>query len=140
MFSSEIDSTSPCTSFNESNSDVYANDNAIGQEINFLADTLNLNANDNNMEYPSSEYLTVNQFKSLEKIDNSFSIMHLNTRSLKHNFDNLRILLDNPLQSQFSVIGLTETWLTNSSATNYSLPGYKFIENSRTNNKRWVVE
>ena len=131
MISGEsLHSTRQCTSFNDSDSDSGINENAIGQEINFLADTLNLSAN--NMEYPSSEYLTVNQFKSLDKIDNSFSIMHINTRSLKHNFDSLRILLDNPLQSSFSVIGLTETWLTDSSATYYSLPGYKFLENSRS--------
>ena len=31
------------------------------------------------------------------------------------------------------MIGLTETWLTKSSAIHYSLPGYKSIENSRKN-------
>ena len=43
------------------------------------------------MQYPSSEYLTINQFKSLKKIDNNLSIMHLNIRSLKRNFDNLKV-------------------------------------------------
>ena len=132
MNSNEFDSSSLSTFSNESVEPIIINDdNTLGQEINFLANTLDLNVT-NTMQYPSSEYLTINQFKSLEKID-KFSIMHLNTRSLKHNFDNLRLLIDNPLQSLFSVIGLTETWLTKSSTIYYSLPGYKFIENSRTN-------
>ena len=127
--STELDSSTLRTS-NESDVELL-NDNILGQEINFLANTLDLNVT-NTLQYPSSEYLTINQFKSLDKID-KFSIMHLNTRSLKHNFDNLRLLLDNPRNSSFSVIGLTETWLTKSSAVYYSLPGYKFIENSRIN-------
>lgn len=107
-------------------------DNLLGQEINFLANTMNFNVDDS-LQYPSSEYLTVNQFKSLDNANENLSIMHLNIRSLNHNFDNLKQLIDNPLQSTFSVIGLTETWLTKSSSAHYALPGYKLIENSRNN-------
>ena len=97
-------------------------DNLLGQEINFLANTMNFNVDDS-PQYPSSEYLTVNQFKSLDNANENLSIMHLNIRSLNHNFDNLKQLIDNPLQSTFSVIGLTETWLKKISLAHYALPG-----------------
>ena len=128
----ELDSSQTNSLSNEADFDPIHNVDSIGQEINILADTLDLNVN-NDVQYPVSKYLTVNQFKSSGKIENNFSVMHLNIRSLQHNFDNFRLLLDNPLQSSFSVVGLTETWLTKNSATYYSLPGYKFIENSRIN-------
>ena len=107
-------------------------ENRTGQEINFLTNTIHLNEN-NTLQYPSSEYLTINQFKSLKNINDNFSIMHLNIRSLNRNSDNLKLLLDKPHQSSFSVIGLTKTWLKKSSAIHYSLPGYNLIENSRNN-------
>ena len=45
----------------------------------------------------------------------NFSIIHFNTRSLMRNFDQLNLLLRN-LNMPFSVIGVSETWQTDSTA------------------------
>ena len=123
LFSSDTDTQ-------QSNYDCTNHENRVAHEINLLANSMNFDEN-NDMQYSSSEYFTVNQFKSLKRLNESFSIMHLNIRSLNRNFEGLRLLMDNSLQSSFSVIGLTETWATQGSASLYSLPGYDFIENSR---------
>ena len=118
------------TQINDSDSPHY--ENLASQEINFLASDLN---EDSDIHYPSSNYITTNQFKSLEEKNDTFSVMHLNIRSLNCNFDNFRFLTDTSSHTKFSVIGLTETWLTHESACLYSLPGYDFVENSRINRK-----
>ena len=45
-----------------------------------------------------------------KSLNETFSLMHLNARSLIGNFDKFEILLAN-LRKSFSVIGVTETWL-----------------------------
>ena len=63
--------------------------------------------------------------KCLEKgITNSkFGIIHFNIRSMPRNFDVAEILLFN-LNYDFSVIALTETWLTPNNYDCYGLHGY----------------
>ena len=70
-------------------------------------------------------YLDVPSFnlKYKEEYANSFSLVHLNCRSLPSNFDNLNMFLSS-INHKFKIIGLTETWLHESSPTNmYSLNG-----------------
>ena len=54
------------------------------------------------------------------------SILHMNIRSIKNNFENSRILLSN-LSFNFSIICFSKTWLDESSLTSqslYELPNY----------------
>ena len=82
---------------------------------------------------PSSKYLVEeeinNRFASVNNIP-SFSIMHLNTRSLLGNFDKLNLLLGN-LQVPFSVIGISETWLNDATSELVNITGYNFASNHR---------
>ena len=57
----------------------------------------------------------------------SFSILHNNVRSLRHNLENLQVhLLDEP-DYRFSVIGITETKITNSTGIDFNphIPKYQ---------------
>ncbi|KAK2556625.1 putative RNA-directed DNA polymerase from transposon X-element [Acropora cervicornis] len=57
-----------------------------------------------------------------------FSILHTNVRSLRRNIDNLQVHLLDELDYQFSVIGITETKITNSSGLDFNarLSNYQF--------------
>ena len=60
-----------------------------------------------------------------------FSLLHLNIRSLQRNVDRLTDLLAN-LDLQFSVIGISETWLSESSHS-VDIDGFNFIQKNRPN-------
>ena len=60
----------------------------------------------------------------------TFSLMHLNARSLIGNFDKFEILLTN-LRKSFSVIAVTETWLNDLTSDLVNVPGYSFVSNHR---------
>ena len=62
------------------------------------------------------------------KSDASFSVFHSNVRSLRKNIENLQTHVFNELEFPFSVIGITETRITNSNSGNfdYNIPGYCF--------------
>ena len=60
----------------------------------------------------------------------TFSLMHLNTKSLIGNFDKFEILLTN-LRKSFSVIAITETWLNDLTSDLVNMPGYNFVSNNR---------
>ena len=68
----------------------------------------------------------------------NFSIIHFNTRSLIRNFDQLNLLLRN-LNMPFSVIGVSETWLTDCTAEHVNIVNRKqaaeleFIYNTALN-------
>ena len=82
-----------------------------------------------------SKYITVNQFKSYlsENLKHDFSLLHCNIRSMNRNFDSLKILLDNSA-IPLSIIGITETWITDYQDQNlFSLPHYKFESNHTIN-------
>ena len=59
-----------------------------------------------------------------------FSIIHLNARSLIRNFDQLNSFLRN-INMPFSVIGVSETWLTHCTAELANITGYNFVSNHR---------
>ena len=63
--------------------------------------------------------------------DDTFSQMHLNIRSLNKHFDDLQLLLNLTSDKSPSIIGLSETWLTNDSHHPYSISNYKFISKNR---------
>ena len=62
--------------------------------------------------------------------DNSFSVAHLNIRSLPANLSAFMSYVDN-LDHCFSVIGLSETWLNQSNVSAYSIPGYNHVAQTR---------
>ena len=56
--------------------------------------------------------------------------MHLNARSLKINFDKFKLMWGN-LRNLFSVIGMSETWLNDTTAKQVNITGYNFVTNHR---------
>ena len=61
-----------------------------------------------------------------------FSLLHLSSRTLLGNFYRFRALIAN-MNSVFSVISLSETWLSDETFIQVDLQGYNFISNHRTN-------
>ena len=59
-------------------------------------------------------------------------MLHINIRKHKQHFDDLQIILDNQSKHSFSVIGLTETWLSSDTNLPYAIDGYDFIANNRS--------
>ena len=74
------------------------------------------------------------KLKTFDYIDKSFSIFHINLRSIKRNYDSLKhyLLL---LSIKFSVIAITETWLYDDISSLYQIPDYTFISNHRTHKR-----
>ena len=66
--------------------------------------------------------------KTKEK--NIFSLCHLNIRSMKKNIAQFESFLD-LLDHDFTVVGLTETWLNECDCNLYKLDGYSIAENHR---------
>ena len=69
----------------------------------------------------------------------SVSVLHVNTRELKINFQNFHNLLKNT-GSSFNIVCLTETWCSNSEIINsshFDIDKYKAISFERKENKRW---
>ena len=62
--------------------------------------------------------------------DQVFSICHLNIRSMKSNLSNFENYLQ-LLQNEFTVIGITETWLNNTTCQLYKMDNYNMIDNHR---------
>ena len=62
----------------------------------------------------------------------SFSLFHLNARSLVKNQDALAHLLAN-INHKFSVLAITETWVKESNVNDLSFEGYNFVSNHRAN-------
>ena len=86
-------------------------------------------------ELGNCEYYDEEKFDDLlqkQKTDNNrSSFIHVNARSLQCNLSGLTHLLGN-LTFRFFFIGITETWLQDSSH-NCNIPGYRFINKHRTN-------
>lgn len=80
----------------------------------------------------SCKYFTEGQandlFESLSNRGNIFSVLHFNIRSLVKNMDHL-VTFMSTLKLTFSIIGLSETWLTDNLKESgiYELPGYKSV-------------
>ena len=66
------------------------------------------------------------------------SILHFSARSLLKNLNQLSLLLKN-LKRSFSVLGVSETWLTDSTSELVNIIGYNFISNHRKSNIGGIV-
>ena len=83
-------------------------------------------SNIGNLDTP---YISHEEHKNLHKNGSAdtLSILHLNIRSIKKNFENFRLFLST-LSFDFSIICFSDTWLDKSSLTSQSLnelPHYK---------------
>ena len=65
-----------------------------------------------------------------ECIREELSLIHMNVRSIRNKFDEKLDCLKS-LKLNFSVIGLTETWLTDNCANLYGISGYKLLTLNR---------
>ena len=63
-----------------------------------------------------------------DKNQSRFSILHNNVRNLHRNLENLQVHLLDELDYRFSVIGITETKITNSAGLDFNphIPNYQF--------------
>ena len=64
-----------------------------------------------------------------------FSVAHINIRSIPKNFQDWNIYLST-LQYEFTVIGISETWLSDFNVDYYNQTGYKHMFQCRSNGKR----
>ena len=77
------------------------------------------------------KYYLPSEFKTeFQKKSQSHVYLHMNARSLAKNFDNVQLLLDS-LDCQFSVVGISETWLHSNSPPLYDIPNYSLIRSDR---------
>ena len=103
------------------NNNLDPDDNFFDEE-NFS----NINAQYFSVEETKSH---INEFTS----ENSFSILHINIRSMSKNFEKLKLML-HECDHKFSIICLTETWCSDESFRNNSnlnLPNYNSIHLER---------
>ena len=88
--------------------------------------------------FTASNYLTHEQLSRMSvEIENSFSLVHFNCRSLKSNFDDIENLLYR-CNANFKVIGLSETWMNDEKGDDYEkfyLNGYTVHYINRKNKK-----
>lgn len=78
-------------------------------------------------DYVTPEQLRLNNTNSNE---NNFTILNINVRSLRKNFDKLRECIKTT-NEQFTVIGLSETHLNDKPSEYYNIPGYNFEYKNR---------
>ena len=67
---------------------------------------------------------------SLQNNSTHFSVIHMNARSLSKNFENISTFLST-LCHRFSIIALSETWISNQPLIPFHLDGYTFIHSDR---------
>ena len=105
-------------------------------------DLFNLNRNPNSDINPDynimsnhihSRYYSPNSFQKIDKAskslnDNRFTFFHNNVCSLRKNLDHLQIHILDELGFSFSIIGITETRITDANIDNcnYNIPEYSF--------------
>ena len=71
-------------------------------------------------------------------IDNNFSVLHVNARSLHRNLDYLQVYL-RTLNHNFSVLAISETWASNDSMSLLNIPGYNSSLLSKTEHQEDVA-
>ena len=82
-----------------------------------------------------SLYYTHSEFNQ-QHLVSDFSILHLNCRSIRKNFNNFQIMLQN-LDKQFDFIAISESWLNNDDDIKlYNLPEYNMYCTHRTHSQK----
>ena len=113
------------------NDDIYSPLCDVDPDANYFNE-LNAHISQNCNYYYEHSFSTIIQTRFKNMIDlNVFSLCHINIRSMKANLTSFEICLQN-LEFEFSVIGITETWLTDSNSDLYNINGFNFVETHRT--------
>ena len=100
---------------------------------NIDPDTNNINVTNND----SCKYFFPSQFPKSQS--SQFSFFHLNIRSIRNNFDKLKLLLATT-KHLFDIIVLSETWLDDGDNTDvYDIDGYSTIFQNRPDRERGGV-
>jgi hypothetical protein len=60
-----------------------------------------------------------------------FRVLHVNSRSLQKNYGELLNLI-HIAETNFDIVAVTETWLTDQNDQLYQIPGYNFVNIHRT--------
>ena len=109
---------------------IFCNSNVSLTQSDSLDPDINLNTGKT-----PCDYFTENQFNDMLLNENysgaDFSLLHLNIRSLSRNLNSLTDLLS-CLDIKFSVIGISETWLSESPHST-DINGFKFLHKHRLN-------
>ena len=94
---------------------------------------INNQTNDQDLTLESN-YFTIEEFNSTFKnlSHQEFSLLHLNIRSLNKNFDSFETFISTLNNFQFSLIGLTETWLHSNSPPLFHIANYNLLRQDRT--------
>ena len=117
--------------FEINNDDVYYPLCDIDPDAHYFNE-FNAHVSQNCNYYYEHSFSSVIQNRFTSSIDlKVFSLCHINIRSQKANLSSFEICLEN-LQFNFSVIGMTETWLNDYNCDLYSLNGYNFVEAHRS--------
>ena len=80
-----------------------------------------------------TRYFSVENLQPHLPDGNTFSVLHVNIRSMKKNFNNFKYMLS-MLKYEFKVICITETWCNDenmSTNSNFQLPNYSIIHQMR---------
>ncbi|KAJ8028227.1 hypothetical protein HOLleu_30409 [Holothuria leucospilota] len=72
---------------------------------------------------------TIDSYNELPCNEN-FSLFHLNSRSLSKNFNSIHDFLS-VLNTEFSIIGFTETWFSDNVSPHIYINNYSFVEKHR---------
>ena len=72
----------------------------------------------------------IKKYNSYENVNNAFSLIHTNIRSAVKNLKSFSMYLDS-LCADFSVIALSETWLSADNESLYIIPNYCAVNNYR---------
>ena len=95
-------------------------ENQVDPDNNFFNDINNV-----------CKYYTDDQFNENVNTSGSFNVIHLNARSIKANFENVKTFLD-VLNCKFDVIAVSETWLCESDELeDYSIKNYNCVQMNR---------
>ena len=78
------------------------------------------------------KYYDADNFVINVNVPVSFSLMHMNIRSVSKHFHEFTLLLY-CMNYNFTIIGLSETWFTSQNVDCYKLLGYNIINDLRTN-------
>ena len=80
------------------------------------------------------DFLSVALSEKIDHINAVLSLCHVNIRSIPANLGNLEAYLQ-CLNFEFSVVGISETWLNDNNCELYNLNGYNLVETHRSSKK-----
>ena len=116
----QFESIFECLSFDPFSLQENFMNNECDPDVNFYQ---------NNVSNVEANYFLMTEVKSSLASSYAFSVLHLNIRSMKKNFENFKEFLTN-LSASFSAIFLSETWCKSqdeSQNSNYLTSGYNFF-------------